>query len=50
MKKQSARSDEPTGKDSLGRKAYPRALSEMALTCETPLVIGIHGKCTQESL
>ncbi|MHC4316402.1 MAG: P-loop NTPase fold protein [Planctomycetota bacterium] len=36
--------DEATIKDELNRKIYVDSLTEMALTCETPMVIGIHGQ------
>ncbi len=36
--------DEPTQQDELGRDAYVNALTEVATTCETPLVIGIYGR------
>lgn len=36
--------DEATVKDELNRKIYVDSLTEMALTCETPMVIGIHGQ------
>ncbi|MHC4282355.1 MAG: P-loop NTPase fold protein, partial [Planctomycetota bacterium] len=36
--------DEATIKDELNRKIYVDSLTEMSLTCETPMVIGIHGQ------
>ena len=35
--------DEPTSEDRLNRTRYADALARLAHTCETPLVIGLHG-------
>jgi uncharacterized protein YjbI with pentapeptide repeats len=36
-------SDEPTVKDKLGRLPYAQVFARLAETCETPIVIGLHG-------
>ena len=36
-------SDEPTSEDRLERHQYAKALARLAVTCKTPLVIGIYG-------
>ena len=35
--------DEPTSEDRLERSQYAKALARLAVTCKTPLVIGIYG-------
>ena len=35
--------DEPTSEDGLERRQYTKALARLAVTCKTPLVIGIYG-------
>ena len=37
------RNDEPVDEDSLGRKTYADALANMAVSCDTPMVIGLFG-------
>lgn len=41
--KVSFHNDEPVGQDSLGRSKYAKALSEVAMNCETPMVVGLFG-------
>ena len=35
--------DEPTDVDKLGRQTFADAFANLAVLCETPMVIGIHG-------
>lgn len=44
MPEAQVRNDEPTKYDKLGREGYAKGLANVALGCDTPLVVGLYGR------